>query len=338
MKNEISKRQSKILSAIVEEHIKTGEPVGSKFLMQKYFSDLSSATVRNEMSSLEEMNLLEKAHISSGRLPTEGGFKYYHENLLKPFVNHKLKTQLYNILHNRNIAIDTVLNESIKIIQNVIKLPSVVTIYDETELLKKIDLVMFNRNNAIILLVTSSGNVIKHQISYGSERILRDISVCVRIFNDRLIDTPLTRINNKINQLIPLIKTKVVEYEYVIQEVILKIFQNDENFVQSNIYGKKDLACCAEFNTEKLATILDLLENKSIWTYLSKVTNKNGKTNFILGKNLGINGITIASIPVKIPHNSRQIAVVGPNRMNYNSIKGILDFFKEEIEKIWNKE
>lgn len=335
MSNEISKRQSRILSAIVEEHIKTGEPVGSKFLMKKYFTDLSSATIRNEMSFLEECNLLEKAHISSGRIPTNHGFKYYQENLVKPFVSQKIKNDLYRILHTRNILIDKVINESVKLIQNVINLPSVVTIYDENELLKKIDLVAIDRQNALVILVTSSGNIIRHQIVYNHQRIFNDIAICIRIFNDRLIDTPLVQLSEKVNQIVPLIKIKVIEYEYIIQEIVLKIFQNSENFVQSNVYGKKSLAKYPELNIEKLTSILDLLENKTIWTYLSKVINKNGKTNFILGKNFGVDGITIASIPIKIPHNNRQIAVIGPNRMNYNSIKGLLDFFKEEIEKIW---
>ena len=78
----MSERQQRLLKEIVESYIKTAKPVGSKSLCKKL--KCSSATIRNEMAHLEEIGLLEKNHISSGRIPSEEGYKYYVENLMKP--------------------------------------------------------------------------------------------------------------------------------------------------------------------------------------------------------------------------------------------------------------
>ena len=77
----ISERQSLLLKLIVEDYIKTAKPIGSKSLCQ--IMKCSSATIRNEMSELEDLGLLEKTHISSGRVPSEKGYRYYVDNIMK---------------------------------------------------------------------------------------------------------------------------------------------------------------------------------------------------------------------------------------------------------------
>ena len=78
----ISQRQSLLLKLIVEDYIKTAKQIGSKSLCK--IMKCSSATIRNEMSELEELGLLEKTHISSGRIPSEKGYRYYVDNIMKP--------------------------------------------------------------------------------------------------------------------------------------------------------------------------------------------------------------------------------------------------------------
>ena len=78
----VNERQERLLKEIVESYIATAKPVGSKSLCQKL--KCSSATIRNEMAHLEELGYLEKNHISSGRIPSENGYKYYVANLMHP--------------------------------------------------------------------------------------------------------------------------------------------------------------------------------------------------------------------------------------------------------------
>lgn len=73
----LSPRKELILSTIIKEHIKTGTPVGSSILVEKYKLDISPATVRNEMAELEEEGMIMQPHTSAGRVPTEKAYKYY---------------------------------------------------------------------------------------------------------------------------------------------------------------------------------------------------------------------------------------------------------------------
>ncbi len=76
-------RQSKLLKSIIEEYIKTAEPVGSSLLVEKFFRNISSATVRSEMAELEKQGYIAQPHTSAGRIPTEAGYKFYIENFIK---------------------------------------------------------------------------------------------------------------------------------------------------------------------------------------------------------------------------------------------------------------
>ena len=80
---ELSERKQKILAAVVEQYIKTGEPVGSKVLLDLLDMSVSSATIRNEMSDLVMMGYLDQPHTSAGRVPTGQGYRYYVDNLMK---------------------------------------------------------------------------------------------------------------------------------------------------------------------------------------------------------------------------------------------------------------
>jgi len=81
---ELSERKKLILAAVVEQYIKTGEPIGSKELLALTGMSVSSATVRNEMSELAAMGYLEQPHTSAGRIPSQTGYRYYVDNLMKP--------------------------------------------------------------------------------------------------------------------------------------------------------------------------------------------------------------------------------------------------------------
>ncbi len=111
----ITNRQKEILKVIVEEYIKTAKPVSSNHICKKL--KCSSATIRNEMVRLEELNLLEKNHFASGRIPSEDGYKYYVENLMTPKnMTGEDMLKLQTIFRNNSLD----LNDTIKIIKRII--------------------------------------------------------------------------------------------------------------------------------------------------------------------------------------------------------------------------
>ena len=117
MKNLLDERKKKVLQAIVEEYINTAEPVSSNTLTQNHGLECSSATIRNEMSELEKSGFLDKTHTSSGRIPSEKGYRYYVDELLNDndisleeikYISSKLETKVNEIEELTKIAANTI--------------------------------------------------------------------------------------------------------------------------------------------------------------------------------------------------------------------------------------
>ncbi|MDC4163687.1 heat-inducible transcriptional repressor HrcA [Mycoplasma bradburyae] len=335
MINKLTDRQILILKAIINEYISTASAVGSKIILEKYFNnEVSSATIRNDMSVLEKEKYIEKPHTSAGRVPTIKGYKYYEKHLAETQISDNLKQKLMAILTKRYHSIDEVIEQSVEFINNVTNLPSVITKFKSYDLLRKMDLIKINDTTALILIVSSSGEVIKKTIKYESLIQYNDVSTCVQIFNDRLIDTPFIELKDKLSAIKEIVRKKVHEYEFVMQRIVNYIFDINEKST-INIKGTKKLVIHPEFHDHnKLSEILNLLENTSIWEQISFMHQKTGKSAITFGNEFGIDGVSVASTVIETDQNKHHIAIVGPNRMEYGKIKGLLNILKEQVEKI----
>ena len=100
---ELTQRQKVIFKTIVEEFTRCAEPIGSKTLMDVLDFPVSSATIRNEMAKLEKLGLLEKTHTSSGRIPSQKGYRYYVEHLMVTDLDLPTKNSLQQVLSERHV-------------------------------------------------------------------------------------------------------------------------------------------------------------------------------------------------------------------------------------------
>ena len=116
----LSDRKCRLLKLIVEEYIKTANPVGSSGLCDSL--NCSSATIRNEMAELEELGYLEKTHTSSGRVPSEKGYRYYVDNLMEPKkMTGEDMLKLQRVFDNKQLALSDVITRSLEIISEITK-------------------------------------------------------------------------------------------------------------------------------------------------------------------------------------------------------------------------
>jgi heat-inducible transcriptional repressor len=262
---ELTDRQLSILKAIIEEYAYTATPVSSKEIInKKYLQGVSSATIRNEMAFLETHGLLEKTHTSSGRIPSIDGYKFYQQFILTPKINGDLKTKLEQIFQNRDLSIDTIIDQSVQIINESFQLPLLVS-KTEDENLKRFDLIQLAPNSALVIIVTSSGTVHKNQITIDNEKQFDDLAICIRVFNDRLVDTPISKINDKLDAIKDIIKVVVHEYEFCIRQVIERIFDMKVINKKIKVEGVKYLPTQPEFqNLERLKQILSFLEDTNV--------------------------------------------------------------------------
>lgn len=330
----LTKRQIQILKIVIDEYTYSAQPVPSKLIVDKYMKEYSPQTIRNELNLLENYGLLEKTHTSSGRIPSIEGYKYYEMNILKPYLSDDIKTQLKVILERRDLSIDTIIDESAALIESILKLPTVVQTADATLQLKRFDLVPISREQVLILLITSDGEIIKNTIQIKDHKQLEDVTICIRIFNDRLVDTPISEISNKLKVIKEIIRKSVHQYEFVMQQIISKIFEFNSIPKKQNVYGINNLVTQPEFrNPEKLKYVLSLLDNSSVWKQIAYTNEITGKSKITFVSDVDNKDIAVASTSIKTSNTTKQISVVGPTRMDYAKVKGLLNFIKEELSK-----
>lgn len=330
----LTKRQIQLLKIVIDEYTYSAQPVPSKLIANKYMKEYSPQTIRNELNLLEDYGLLEKTHTSSGRIPSIEGYKYYEMNILKPYLSDDIKTQLKMILERRDLSIDTIIDESAALVESILKLPTVVQTADASLQLKRFDIVPISNEQVLMLLITSDGEIIKNTIQIKDHKQLEDVTICIRIFNDRLVDTPISEISNKLNVIKEVIRKSVHQYEFVMQQIISKIFEFNSIPKRKNVYGINNLVAQPEFqNPEKLKYVLSLLDNSSVWKQIAYTNEITGKSKITFVSDVDNKDVAVASTSIKTSNTTKQISVVGPTRMDYAKVKGLLNFINEELTK-----
>ena len=166
-------RQKELMKAIVEEYISTARPVGSKHLCKKF--KVSSATIRNDMSLLEELGYLEKQHISSGRVPSSLGYRYYVDNLMEPKkISGEDMLKLQTIFSNNELNLNDAILKSLEIVSDITNYTSVILGSTSNEnLLEKVEIIPISDGNVVAIVVTDKGHVENKSINIQALEIVR---------------------------------------------------------------------------------------------------------------------------------------------------------------------
>ena len=328
----IGKRQNEILKLIVEEYIKTAKPVGSKSICDTL--DCSSATVRNEMSYLEDIGYLEKTHTSSGRVPSELGYRYYVDNLMKPkeLTGEEVLT-LQTILNNQSLQLSDVITKSMEIVSEMTNYTSLVLGSNSNiNRLKKVETIPINETTIIAIIVTDKGHI-ENKTIYIDENIKVDeIKKMVDLINNLLVGTPIDEINKKLEFEIKPIIGKYIKQ----QEMIYNVFYNAFNEIanKSNNYhfsGKTNILMQPEFNNvDKIKKIVNKFESDDI---ISNIEETSTGINVYIGDESKIDSdVTVIKTKYTVNGEEGTIAIIGPKRMEYDKVIGMLEYIKKEIE------
>ena len=194
----LSDRKKLILRAIVEAHIKLGEPVGSKYLMQEAKIPYSSATIRNEMAELEELGYLDKPHTSAGRIPSELGYRFYVDTLVNQYDTKKREaSELKKMLSVKMSEID-------KILDNATKVASAMTNYTALSLrprpssitIKKYEAVYLDTRSYLIVMIAQGTESVKtKKVNVTFDITPEEISALSKVLNLNLSGVNVDGIN-----------------------------------------------------------------------------------------------------------------------------------------------
>ena len=329
----MDERKKRLLKEIVENYIKEVKPIGSKSLCKKF--KCSSATIRNEMAILEDLGYIEKNHISSGRVPSEKGYKYYVEYLMKPKeLTGEEMLQLQTIFSNQSLEISDAITKCVDIISEITNYTSIVLgTSSKDNALQQVSIIPLNDNKIVALVCTDKGIVENKQFTLPINTNINEVVKTSEIINKMLVGTPITEVAKRLEfEIKPIIAKKIVQYEQV-YNIFYDAFNSfTKNTSNVHFSGKTKLLNQPEYdNTNDIRRIAKKLEDEELIRNIE--SDYDGIKVYIGEDNDFDKYVTIVKTKYHINGEEGTIAVVGPKRMEYAKVVGILKYINDKIEK-----
>ncbi|HER0773353.1 TPA: heat-inducible transcriptional repressor HrcA [Streptococcus pyogenes] len=216
----ITQRQNDILNLIVELFTQTHEPVGSKALQRMI--DSSSATIRNDMAKLEKLGLLEKAHTSSGRMPSPAGFKYFVEHSLR--LDSIDEQDIYHVIKTFDFEafkLEDMLQKASHILAEMTGYTSVILdVEPARQRLTGFDVVQLSNHDALAVMTLDESKPVTVQFAIPRNFLTRDLIAFKAIVEERLLDSSVIDIHYKLRTEIP----QIVQKYFVTTDNVLQLF------------------------------------------------------------------------------------------------------------------
>ena len=330
----MDERKKALLKEIVETYVKTIKPVGSNSLCKKL--KCSSATIRNEMVALENMGYIEKNHISSGRVPSELGYRYYVENLMEPKdLTGEDMLKLQTIFSNNDLQVSDAVSKCLEIISDLTNYTSIVLGKSSNDnLLKQINVIALDERRIIAVVCTDKGIVENKQFVLDTNTDVGEIVKTSEMINKMLVGTPINKVSEKLElEIKPIIAKRIKDYE-----TVYNIFYDAFNdFIKHNtnmhVSGRVNLLKEPEYETtEDIKRIASKLEDDS---FKEMVSNIDGGENLqiYIGKDSNFDdNVTVIKKKYKSGGEEGTIAIIGPKRMEYERVVSLLNYMVDKIE------
>ncbi len=329
----LDERKKRVLQAIVEEYIKTAEPVSSNAIMNLKGLEYSSATIRNEMAELEKLGYIEKTHISSGRVPSEKGYRFYVDELLEDdkitvdeieYISNKLETKVNELEDLTQIASSTI---------SEVTHYTTVSIGPNTDVQKieSIKFVLLHPRMMMAVILTDNGLVKETIIKFDEDITENQVNTLNYMFNNKLKGEPITKIDK------PLEKYLIDEMRYSVN-LIKPIIEQMKKVVEEervHLEGAKQLFELPEFNSLEVAKnfvniidekelMADMLNNgyaKDINVYIGEENEKEELKDF-----------SIVTFKHRIGNKDLgTIGIIGPKRMDYSKVISVMKYISKKL-------
>ena len=290
------------------------------------------------MKVLEDIGLLEKTHTSSGRVPSEKGYRYYVDNLMelkkmKAEDMYKLKV----IFDNQQLNLSDTITKSLQVVSDMTNYTTVVlgsTSHDN--LLKQIEVVPINDEYITVIVITDKGHV-QHKTINLKNVDHEDIKKTVGLINNLIIGTRIDEVSQKLEFEVKPIIGKYVEQHEQIYNAFYNVF-TDFTSVNSDvsIVGKDKILDQPEFtDSNKMRQLYSKLENKETIENIREIhKDDNNNIEIYIGEENKIdNDVTVIKTTYKTENDNGTIAIIGPKRMDYERVVSMLEYIKKNIER-----
>lgn len=337
----LTDRQRMILNAIVDDYIRSAEPVGSRSISKRGDVAFSPATIRNEMADLEELGFLEQPHTSAGRVPSTKGYRYYVDHLVqRKQLNEEDLNMVRSLVSDKVNQMEQVIQHTASILSNLTNYTSILLGPEQFNTsLKHFGLVPLNATSAVAIIVTNTGHVENRTITIPPDVNMDDMQKVVNILNTKLVGVPLIRLKAKLySEVGQELERHVDHYEELVQ-VLEGALQNDE---EQRVFmsGTTNMLTQPEFkDVDKVKTILDLLSEtpavmKMVASTSTGIQVRIGTEN----DHIAISDCSLITATYSLDGEPLgTIGILGPTRMEYGKVISLIDMISKDMGSLLSR-
>ncbi len=326
-------RQKKLLKLIVENYIKSAKPVSSNALCRKL--KCSSATVRNEMAYLENAGFIQKMHTSSGRVPSDKGYRYYVDNIMKPEeLSDEEVIRLEQIFSNNALVLSDAISKSMDIVSEITHYTAVVLgKSSDDNKIAKVEVVPIGSGKVIALIITDKGHVENRYISIDPNISEEEVKQTVEIINKLIAGVPISEVPQALEFGVKPVIAKYVRRHEDLYNAFYNAFANFGPRTNLYVRGAGNLLKEPEFNdVDKVRSLLDKFDDASLVKNIRE--GDDGIKIYIGSENQFDDNVSVIKTYYYKDGEEGTIALIGPKRMEYNRAEALLNYVKENIKKI----
>lgn len=340
---QLNERKTTILKTVIQNYLDTGEPVGSRTISKCSGLTLSPATIRNEMSDLEELGYIMQPHTSAGRIPSDKGYRFYVDQLMeaKEAEVADMKEQMLE----KADKMEQILQQAAKVLANSTNYATMVTAptYNRNRL-KFIQLSQVDAKQLIVVVVLE-GNIIKNEIITLSTEVSNEALLSLNmLLNTNLNGVAIEEINLA---MVAILKEKAGVHSEVVDEVldiVVNVIRVDERLEvytsgTTNVFKYPELR-----ENDNAQEILTAFEEKQ---QLAKMVTQNISSSdecgiqVYIGNESSVDSMKDCSVVTATYKLSEEmqgvIGIVGPKRMDYERVVNTINTLKKELDHIYNK-
>ena len=340
--DELSDRKKLILKAIIDAHIENGEPVGSKYITTNKGISYSSATIRNEMAELESLGYLEQPHTSAGRVPSELGYRFYVDTMLRDYA--MTATEISEL----NSMLKVRLTELDKILERATKLASALTNYTgiaikpkrKMAVIVKYEAVRIDGQSFVLVMLTSAQSVKTKYVNLGCD----------------IPDEVLAKLQTALNELLTYVTADVItlptimqleeslgDYSFIVNPIIKLIYEalGEVGGGDLKVDGVDRLLQYPEYSDlGRFKELLGSFEKKEDILDVVSASDSDGVKIYIGSENpiCAFGNSTLIYKPIKIGERVvGSIGIVGPCRMDYSRVVAMIQHIADNISDMINE-
>ena len=331
----VDARKRRILSAVVDLYIRTGEPVGSKTISQLPDIHVSAATVRNDMAVLEELGYLEQPHTSAGRVPTFNGYRMYIEEIsAEGTLPQEERDRLDEMLGDESqLTEDLILQSATTALSQITKCATVVSNFaPKYSVISKVDVIPTGKRMYVVLLITSDGKIKNRACRLQFDLTHEHMDFFKHFMEENLEGVSVSDLSEeKLEQMV----TAMGTYMMTLSPLVQGICEMSKDLQQNELYmtGEQNLFSCDDLDKAEVAKFM--MHKQELSGLLDdsfqgiKVMFGEEGNDFVIG-----NFSMIVSKYQKGDHTAGSLGVIGPMRLNYAKVIPYIEYFTEKISHL----